>query len=471
MKRKIWLPLALAAVCIAGAALLFAFRPVPASKETPALPTVRILTLGECSDAALERVSAALSERTAAAVGCRVELCMVRPDEYDGRISDLLLENEFADIFVCRGRSTLSELMDGSYIYRLDRYLEDRPALLEAVPDAADWSAVQKNGYTYAIPFANGGTAAWGFVMRADEADALGIDAAGIRTLDALENVLLRVRDDRPELIPVVSDYGNMQTFGDHRLICGGAGCLETPEGAAVITELPEFAARCAVFRRWQEEGLIMQNAPFNKAGCAEWLGSGLAFGAFVRLDALTLRSLEYEAGTALVCAELAEPYWAENGEELSFGVYAYAEDPALCLRVLELIYTDPETRRMCVYGEEKADYILAADGAALPLTDVQGGRYVSWCWPLRAELPAPMRAVETALAGENVRRSTVYFDTAAVRSEAYQCGEIAEKYFEALCAGMLDPEEGIARMDTELQSAGVAAVREELDRQIAGGG
>ena len=431
----------------------------PPQKEQP---TIRILTIGETDPVALERVSAALSEITSQQVGCRVELCMIREDQYDECIDNLLLESDFVDIFVCRNRTTMNKLLDGSYIYRLDRYLNRRPALRAAIGEESAWAHVKSQGYTYGIPFGNDGASSWGFLMRQDVCSALGIDAASIRTLEQLHEVLMQVHKAYPDMIPVVTDYGQAQTFADRDLLISGAGCLVAQEQVEEVCNLPEFWTRCALMEQWYEEGLILSSGQLNQSGRDRWMADGLAFGSFAQLDRYTGRELEYSIGAAVECAVLEDVYYSDNCAEMSFAVYAYTEDVDLCLRVLELIYTDPDVLRLCIYGQEDVDYTLSEQGAALPTGD---SVYRNWCWPMRDLAPAPVSAQDPAWYRRG-NENAFAFDNRTVSNEIYQCGEILEKYYEALCTGAIDAEEGIARMKDELEGANVALVRDKLEQQ-----
>ena len=435
------------------------WEPVQTGKD---IPTIRILTIGECNSDALARVSAELSQITQERVGCRVELHMIREDEYDERIDDLLLESNFADIFVCRNRTTMNKLMAGSYIYRLDRYLNRCPQLRAAISDAGAWEGVQSQGYTYAIPFGNGESSAWGFLMRKDICDSLNIDPAAITTLEQLHEVLLQVQEAYPDVISVVSDYGETQTFADMDLLTEGAGCLIADGQVVNVCALPEFQERCAVMAQWYEEGLMLRSAQLNQAGRDRWMADGMAFGSFAQLSRYTVRELEYALGTSVECAVLNEDYYGGANSDLSFVIYAYTEDVDLCLRVLQMIYTDEEALRLCIYGQEGVDYTLSEQGVVLPASHCE---YYNWYWPMRDCVPAPVSVVDPVWYEASVE-DTFRFDNRTVSNEIYQCGEVLEKYYEALCAGVIPAEEGIARMRDELKSANQGAIQAELERQ-----
>lgn len=429
--------------------------------------TVRILTIGETSDKALQRVSAALSEITLERLGCKVELRMISPEEYDDRIDDLLLESDFADIFVCRNRTTMNKLLEGNYIYRLDRYLEDFPEFWQAIPEESAWAQTDVNGYIYGIPFGNSTESSWGFLMRQDICDELGIDPKSVTTLSKLHSVLLRVHSAYPDMIPVVSNRGQMATFASSDLLISGGGCLVTDDGVVSISQIPEFLERCEVMGRWYEEGLIQKDAPLHAEGIASWLESGLAFGAFVEAKRYSVRDYEYILDIPVTYARLDETFYKDDVSDMSFAVYAYTESVDRCLQVLRLIYTDPEVLQLCIYGQENIDYTNVPKNAVIPSeNNEQEDLYINLCWALRDRVPAPITSEDPDWYGEGKHTEGFLFDNRLVSNEIYQCSEILEKYFAAICSGMISAEEGIVMMGDELELANMETIRIELERQ-----
>lgn len=451
-RKRFWA--VLAAVLLAGCS-------AQKNEEPPDLdtyPTLSILTIGECSPEACARVSQALSEITMERIGCRVELRCSDRRTYHAQIDGLLLESELADIFVCPDRATLNKLLEGNYVYRLNRFLESHPMLYNAVQDDAQWRESSVGEYCYGIPFGNSASFYWGFLMRRDICQSLNKNPASIRDLNDLHDLLVSVQKKYPDIIPVVPDYGNIETYVDYVSLSSRIGVL-SPDGSVVsIEDLPDFPERCTTMRNWYQEGLILKNAPFNRLSRVQWLKSGAAFGSFARVGRYTLQELRYICGEDIDCIPLGELRSDANQGDDCFCIYAYSQNVDLCLSLLELIYTDPDVLALCVYGQKGIDYTIGADGAAVP-TDLKDG-YYSWNWPLRDRIPQPYCTLShpDAPAGET---DGFVFDGRVLANELYQCNAVMEKYYNALCSGMIDPEEGIALMKAEFQSA-------ELDKVLA---
>lgn len=474
MRRKWIAALVLAVIAVAAAAALSACRPsssavVEPSAEEPSIPTLRLLTIGESDAAAAERVSEALSELTRERLGCNVEIVMLHPKDYDDLIDNLVLNSDLADILVCTEREKLEELIDGNYVYSLDRYLDRYPEFRACVPDEEAWLQTQMDGHCYGIPFGNESAFAPGFLMRSDICRELGVSADDITDLEQLEQLLLQVKANYPELTPVVPHYGHMENFISYdpraKGVVGAAGDGEYQS----IADLDGFAQLCAAMYSWHEQGLILRDATFSDDSRAAWIGDGLAFGSFARLNAYTERQTEYAMGMELECVFFGDMLDAGDALANSFCIYAYTQDVELSLSLLRLIYTDPQVRQLCVYGQEGIDCEYAADGAVIPGdTEPEGGRYTGWYWPLLDQVSPPWRAEGPALdiPEDGFSRPFWPLDQSAVSVEVYQCGKVLDKYFDALCAGLLEPEEGVARMRQELSEAGIGTVVDEVNRQ-----
>ncbi|MGM9604614.1 MAG: ABC transporter substrate-binding protein [Faecousia sp.] len=438
---------------------------VPSKGAAPkdGAPTVSILTIGTCSKLAAARVSEAISRVTMERLGCKVTLCVLDSADYEERIDNLLMENNLADIVVCKNRETLNELLDGDYVYRLDRFLRGYPAFSQAVPDESRWAEAAVGEYCYGIPLGNSQNYCWGFLMRQDICLELGIDPEAIHSLEDLHQALLQVQEAYPNIVPVVPDCGNMETFVDYAPLSNDIGVL-APDGTVTgIESLEGFAEICGTMHQWYQEGLILKNAPFDTHSRTEWLDSGLAFGSFARISRYTTQELSYALGETVYWVPLGSPQTNSSAEDGFFCIYAYAQNVDLCMQLLELLYTDPQLLTMCVYGEEGTDYTLTEAGAAVPIegTDI----YHSWNWPLRNTIPQPF-SVETEPEAPASATAGFVFEGSGLSGELYQCNAVMDEYYNALCSGMLDPETGLEIMKAELKNAHLEVILAEKQRQ-----
>lgn len=428
--------------------------------EARIYPEISIMTIGNADEHRLKEVSEALSVITKERCGCTVRLIQVTQGKYDSQIDNLLLESDFADIFICENRGTLSKLLSGSYIYRLDRFLKNYPEFGQAVTADKFWEAVKSDGYTYGIPMGNDDEYKWGFVMDSSILRTLEIDKETINTLGDIHDVLVKVKEQYPTMTPAAFDANGTDVFASWELIKNSGGCILTEAGEVKnICEMGEFVKRAEVFYTWNREGLVGEKNPFDTNTLVEWIKDNQAFGGFVKADKYTVREMEYQIGRSLTFIPLDETYYGDAGRDACFVISAHTQDVNMCLNVLKQIYTDELFLRKCIYGIEGEDY-RAENGAAISL----GSGYMNYNWALKDMTLAPVYAKDPDWVGTGDRCSLI-FDVTNVYGQVYQCGKILEKYYEAICSGRLGIE-AIDIMKSELDEVNMSKIKAEVEKQ-----
>lgn len=466
--------------CLAAAMMLAgctASAPAPDSTEqASALPVLEVMVMGGGNPSSVSRISRAISERTAEELHCTVSLKMVNLSEYDAELNRLQMNGELPDLFVCPSKKTLCQLAEEGQVLCLDDLLEEVPELCAQITDPWEWRNVEVGEQYYAVPFNNNRPFRLAFAMRADLCAELGIDASAITDLDTLETVLLQVHQAYPELDCVVPNYAVLSSSFDWDTLSnevGGCsvGVLPYREPMSttleLITDVPEFQAWCERMYRWNQEGLIMPETCFNQEPRQTLLNSGQAFGSFLRYFDATVYNLQINQGTELTYAILSDSRTDTTDNGSSFCVRTDAENPALCLEFLQMLYTDPELLSLCAFGQEGIDYTVTADGSlrAIP-SDQELYAITLWCWPNnRSLLPGGGdTGTEPTLVSP---AAGFFFDTSACQGEAAACDAVMDIYYPALMSGTLDPAQAIPQMRQALLDAGAEKVLAEQQRQL----
>lgn len=437
-------------------------------------PLIRVMMPGSNSAAALARVSEELSKITMERIGCRVELETVRSSEYNKMIQNTLLEKDLADIFVVTDRTILTELVEEHRVARLDRMLQSVPALQEAI-ESGSWARQQVNGYSYAVPFDNDDIWYWGFVIRAEICDALNIDPQAITGLEELHEALLTVKERYPRMFAAAPDYGSILSFPCFDDLGGGVGGLlygSEDSGVVNIVETEAFLELCEMMHTWHEEGLISYNTALNVLSRLDWMNTGTVAGSFLKVGPDTVADTAYALEEDLYCVQLSPYYCDDSTGQEGFCISALSVRQELCMSFLELLYSDDQVRQLYAFGVAGEDYFTDS-GGYLRAGALKGSadRYFPVSCPLRGSLPACAGAREHVWEPDNVQVSEGYgfiFDETPVKNEVYQCTVVMEKYFDALCSGILSPEEGVAMCVDELKSANMEEVLAEKQRQFA---
>lgn len=188
--------------------------------------------------------------------------------------------------------------------------------------------------------------------------------------------------------------------------------------------------------------------------------------------------------GWEVTSVPLAEPVLTTAGVIATLNGVSYtSEHPELAVQFLELLNTDPVFYNMLSKGlegehwewaDQEALLIQPANGAASfadtgynPNTDWMFGNVFNayytdvtqvGAWPQTAEL------------NRNARPSPILgftFDGSAVETELASVNAVLQEFGNPLGSGLVDVDEGIARLQEELQKAGIETIRAEMQRQI----
>ncbi|NLO84280.1 MAG: DUF3502 domain-containing protein [Clostridiales bacterium] len=436
----------------------------PETTSENEFPVLQLLTIGENSDEALNRVSDALSVLTEEKIGCHIELQNVSYIEYCYKMDNLLYDSTLPDMLLCLDRQTLQALTAGSYIVRLDQYLDDYPLLMAQIP-ADTWLRATDHGYYYGIPFGNSDIWYWGFVMRASVCDELGIDPSSIHDLDSLHSALLTVQS-RTDLIPLVPDYGWVDSFTAYDPLDNGMGVYLYNEAEMLVTNYTQskaFAERCKMMHQWYTQGLILETAAFDTLGYLDWLRDGNGFGGFDRIGEYTLQDAARVLGEEVYAVRLSENYQDRSTGSEMMCIASTSHDRNLCLSFLELLYSDAQILELCLYGVEGADYLVAEEGNAITAAaDAEETFVSSWTWPRRLNARAYGKETSSLWSQANAQKSLGYgsvFDSDSVSTELYQCSLILDKYLPALLSGMVEPGKAIESLNRELHTSGIEAI------------
>ena len=157
------------------------------------------------------KVADAINELTRDSIGVEVEL--FRSFDYE-TLNLALTSGEKLDLLQVHAYTPgLASMVSTGYVQPLDDLLaEHGQDILDLVPESY-MKAGNVNGVQYATPNLKDTARGAGFAMRSDVLDELGIDPDTITTYEDVHDVLVQVRDNYPDLYPLVPSWsqGGMQ--------------------------------------------------------------------------------------------------------------------------------------------------------------------------------------------------------------------------------------------------------------------
>lgn len=333
---------------------------------------------------------------------------------------------------------------------------------------------------------------AYGFEMRKDLADKYNIDYANIKTLDQLEEALMTIHENEPNIIPVVPSNGELvrnwgwDTLGDDMTNLGVL--LDYGKELKVVNLYEtdfykEFVTR---MNKWYNSGLIMKDAINNTENVGTMMKAGSAFGGFTNLkpgfDVQETRNY----ATEIVVSEIVPAYTTTSDVQMAtWAISNGSKNPEAAMKLLNLMYTDPDIMNLLIYGIKDKHYVTVGDAAnGQSIIDYPEGTDASnsgypptggWIWTNQTighvwnGNPADYWEVQKEF-NDTAIRSAAYgftFDSSRVRNQFTAASNVVAKYHDALMSGVLDPETTLPIFQKELKDAGIDDIIAEKQSQL----
>lgn len=445
---------------------------------------LRLWTVIDSANSGVPAVAEAISAITREKIGVEIEFVGKQDAE---KMNLAMTSGEALDLMTTHGLpgAGLTYVVSTGYARPLDdlmnEYAQDTLAIL---PDYF-LKCGQLNGVTYSIPHLKDAARAAGLVMRQDVLDELKIDAGAIKTWDDVHEVLLKVKEGRPDLYPLVPSWGNggYQETLPYDDLGGGYGVLENVfEDSTTVVDLYQsdsYREFCERMFKWNKEGLFMPDVTTS----TESLIGTKGFSSLENLKpgkAQEVSHYDEVGGYALI--DLTTPYTYTNmvGGS-SFIIPNISENPEKAMQLLNLMFTDPEISTLFVDGIEGVNYVYTDDTRTAIKTpddfDEENHKYsrVDWAWP-NMRITPPWETVDADVYDQlaefcdSARTSPALgfrFDTANVMNEISACDNVVAKYNTSLRWGEMDPAETLPQFISELKEAGVDTIVAEKQAQL----
>lgn len=370
----------------------------------------------------------------------------------------------------------------------LDKYGKE---LVEAIgPEYIEAGRIGKD--IYGITTGRDLAKAYGFEMRKDLADKYNIDYANIKTLDQLEEALMTIHENEPNIIPVVPSNGELvrnwgwDTLGDDITNLGVLMDFGKELNVVNLYETDFYKEFITRMHKWYNNGLIMKDAINNTENAGTMMKAGSAFGGFVNLkpgfDVQETRNY----GTEIVVSEIVPAYKTTSDVQMAtWAISNGSKNPEAAMKLLNLMYTDPELVNLMIYGIQDKHYVVVGEAAngqsiidypeGLDGTNTGYRPSSGWLWPNQTVghvwngNPADYWEVQTEFNNTAIE-SAAYgftFDSSKVRNQMTASSNVVAKYHEALMTGMLDPEKTLPVFLQELKSAGIDDIIAEKQAQL----
>lgn len=267
---------------------------------------VTVLMPGQSDETACVRISAALSEVTKQKLGFSVSIEQVAPTNYSEELWKRMVCQTMPDLFFLTENQPLDVYLNQNCILPLSALLEEHPGL-KALFSEQQWASRTYYRRIYAIPARAVLMYQIGFLARADWMRELGARPEKITDLDALHDLLMQVRQRRPNAEGVLPDNGQVFPFPELDPLGDTFGVLTEESGTTVVNwyAADAYSRLCRTMHQWYQEGLILRNASLRDEPATDRMRLGNSFGFFARLNRDSLDCYTRACGTELTAIPL----------------------------------------------------------------------------------------------------------------------------------------------------------------------
>ena len=457
-----------------------------AEEEKPvvklALPYIVELTK---LDEITEKVNAIVEEET----GCTLEFVPIDFSSYGTQMNMILSTDEnLVDAFHTLYSFTLSSLVANGQVMALDDLVEEYgQGIAEAVGE--DYlNCGRIDGTLYTLPNVGAYSDAMGYIIKKDIAEELEINPEEITTLDQLTDVMIRAKELYPEMdvIPTSAAGWTKDYTIDNLCDENNLGVLmdygkELKVENYYATE--RYKELCEYGQKWQEAELFTEDPLNNTNGTMAEVSSGLALGCFSDRYSAYANVMDYQSmfGFDIVAFKIDDAIATTQGTiHNSWCITATCENPEATMKVLNVLYTNPEVSSLLCYGVEDETYVLNEDGQAsyaegVDMFTAGWGTGMTFFWP-NPTIAVPF-APQTSEYWEDVVASNseciqsgalgFTFNADPVADEVTACTNVVNQYHLSLMAGIVDYEDILPMFLSALESAGIDRIVEEKQRQL----
>ena len=458
----------------------------PAVKEEPY--TVRVMMFDDASEDAMKEVSEAVSKIALEKINCKVEIVRVGFASYSDQLNLALSSNEKLDVFCTLGQNTTT-LSSNGQIVAMNPYLDKEGKDIKAGISAENFKCLSVGDQIYGFPTSKETATSYGFIMRQDIVDELGItvDPNKIYTLDEIYKICSDAKKLHPDMYPIAPDFTNMYMPNMMDNLDNGIAVLESAlaNDPTVVDWYTTDTYKNFVtdMYNWSKEGLVLPDAGNNSESRDSLLTSGRVMGGFNGMNPGNVDQTEARINMKLARFPMTSVFSITGHVAgVSWCIASNSEKPNKAMEFLNLAYTDKDVTNLLVNGIEGEHYVVVDD--AKGLIDYPAGvdgstttwKRDTWGW-INATIGYTWKGVESEtfwsdlntynMNAKNSIAKGFKFDPTNVLDAITAINNVTAQYDTALQTGSLDPAETLPKFEADLKSAGVDKVISEKQTQL----
>ncbi|MBT2721154.1 ABC transporter substrate-binding protein [Bacillus sp. ISL-46] len=440
----------------------------------------------------LELVQNEINKLTKEKINATVKLLPINASQYTQQTNLMLSSKEKLDLLITGNIPGFLDYSGQSVrgqLHPLDELIEKHG---EGIANAlgSQFIGVSKiGGKTYGIPTVRDLAGDRSLIMRKDLVDKYNIDISKIKSLDDVEAVLKTIKENEPNVSPLMPGQVGTATvvdgvnLPDGDLLGDGVGVLLDSSKLEVSNyyKSDEYSELLKIARKWYKAGYILPGAATNKES-AESLMKAKKIFSFIQSSKPGIEGQVSKGVGAEVVSVPLTPVTTNTQKVTGFmwAVPQHAENPEKSVEFLNLLYSDKDLVNLIDWGIEGKHYVKADDGLIDYPADFDanstgyalnsgfqfGNQFLSYVW--KGDSPDIWKEMDSFNKTAKASQALGFlFDSSPVKTEVAAVSNVTNQFKGALENGMVDPKTELPKFEEKLKAAGIDKIIQEKQKQL----
>jgi putative aldouronate transport system substrate-binding protein len=432
-------------------------------------------------------VEAAINDYLKGKMDARIDLMPIDWSQWEDRINLMIASREKVDIiFTAQWNKHAVNVAKGAFV-ELTELLEAHGQGILTTLDPVFLSGSRIDGGNYGVPTNKELAAQGGIIYRMDIAEELDIDMSSVQSIADLEPVFARVKDMKPDMIPIYMKQG--ETFNAHYIGNYDAlGDTSIPgillkDGDSTLVkpnyETERYVETLRITRDYYQKGYINNDAVTNGTMNMNALMGGNVFAITSSLKPGKAEEIAMQTGLIGLLAQKelnAKTISTSETAGSMLGISSTSKRPDLAMQWINLLHTDRYLNNLLNYGIEGVHYEAAGRGIIRQTqrtgdynpssTWMFGNQFLNDVWD--TEDPAKWETFKAFNDGTHLSPGLGFvFDSAPVKAEVAAVVNVDRQYLNALDTGAVDIDHVLPQYEDKLKAAGIDRIIAEKQRQF----
>jgi len=330
---------------------------------------VAYLAIGNMKEVGL--VQEEISKITKEKINATVKLMPIDVGAWTQQVNLLLAGNEKLDLIMTSSFFNFSSQVAKGQLLPLDDLLEKYAPTIKDTMEPAIYNATKVGGKNYGVPSIRDTAADQGFIARKDLMDKYNLNFDNVKTFADLEPILKTIKDNEPEIFPIVQRSQTLAIAWD--LIRGNIDALGDTPGVLLtdnqdlkvvnIYEEQIYKDALQLARKWYQAGYVMKDSATTQETNNSLIKAGKAFGYLSNMKPGFEQQESNLQGYEMIAVRLVPPLsTSDAGTGFMLSIPKNTQDQNRAMQLMNLMYTDKDIVNLLDNGIEGKHYVSAGD-------------------------------------------------------------------------------------------------------------